>query len=155
MRGRQWRLELRTGGRLVATIEALTLLVIGLIGVGWLVVATTFTQRSEDCCDPAGKIITEDTCSVLAQASAGPGALEFPLRSDSLVIGRTGGGADIELEDPLLDDRHAELKRTQYGAWTIASNPSGNGIWVSISATVLAPLRYFRCGEQRFRFVIP
>jgi len=97
----------------------------------------------------------EDMSPVLVEASARPGALEFALRSDRLVIGRTGGGADIELDDPLLDDHHAELKRLQDGSWTITSDGTKNGIWVSISATLLAPLCYFRCGEQRFRFVIP
>jgi len=99
--------------------------------------------------------IPETMCPVLAHASAIPGALEFDLRSDRLVIGRTGGGADIELKDPLLNDRHAELKRLQDGTWTITSEGTRNGIWVSISATLLAPLCYFQCGEQRFRFVIP
>ena len=97
----------------------------------------------------------EDISPLLVEASARPGALEFALRSDRLVIGRTGGGADIELDDPLLDDHHAELKRLQDGSWTITSDGTKNGIWVSISATLLAPLCYFRCGEQQFRFVIP
>jgi len=99
--------------------------------------------------------ISDDMFPVLAEASASPEALRFALRSDRLVIGRMGSGADIELDDPLLDDRHAELKRLQDGSWTITSEGTRNGIWVSISATLLAPLCYFRCGEQRFRFVIP
>jgi pSer/pThr/pTyr-binding forkhead associated (FHA) protein len=97
----------------------------------------------------------EDMSPVLVEASARPGALEFALRTDRVVIGRTASGADIELDDPLLDDRHAELKRMQDGTWTITSEGTKNGIWVSISATLLAPLCYFRCGEQQFRFVIP
>jgi hypothetical protein len=102
-----------------------------------------------------GNRIPKDMSPVLVEASAKPGALAFALRSDRLVIGRTGGGADIELDDPLLDDRHAELTFMQDGTWTITSEGTKNGIWVSISTTLLAPLCYFRCGEQRFRFVIP
>jgi len=99
--------------------------------------------------------IPESMFPVLTEASARPGALEFDLRSDRLVIGRVGSGADIELDDPLLDERHAELKRLQDGSWTMTSEGTRNGIWVSISAALLSPLCYFRCGDQRFRFVIP
>jgi len=99
--------------------------------------------------------IPESMFPVLTEASARPGALEFDLRSDRLVIGRVGSGADIELDDPLLDERHAELKRLQDGSWTITSEGTRNGIWVSVSAVLLSPLCYFRCGDQRFRFMIP
>jgi len=99
--------------------------------------------------------ISDDVVPVLAEASARPEALRFALRSDRLVIGRMGSGADIEIDDPLLDERHAELKLLQDGSWTITSEGTRNGMWVSISITLLTPHCYFRCGEQRFRFVIP
>jgi pSer/pThr/pTyr-binding forkhead associated (FHA) protein len=92
---------------------------------------------------------------VLVEASTKPGAEEFPLRAERLVIGRAGGGADIELDDPLLANRHAELKRLRDGTWMIAAESTRNGIWVSVSAVGLTPHCFFRCGEQRFRFVIP
>ena len=92
---------------------------------------------------------------VLVEASAKSGAVEFPLRSERLVIGRAGGGADIELDDPLLANRHAELKRLRDGTWMISAETTRNGIWVSVSAVGLTPHCFFRCGEQRFRFVIP
>ena len=92
---------------------------------------------------------------VLVEASAKPGAVEFPLRSERLIIGRAGGGADIELDDPLLANRHAELKRLRDGTWMISAETTRNGIWVSVSAVGLTPYCFFRCGEQRFRFVIP
>lgn len=102
-----------------------------------------------------GRLIPDPIWPVLAEASAKPGAVEFSLRSDRLLIGRTGGGADIELDDPLLANRHAELKRMRDGTWMIVSETTRNGIWVSISAVALTPCSFFRCGEQRFRFVIP
>jgi len=102
-----------------------------------------------------GMHLPQTVWPVLAEASAKPGALECALRSDRLSIGRTGGGADIELDDPLLANHHAELNRMRDGTWMITSAATRNGMWVSISAVGLTPTCYFRCGEQRFRFVIP
>lgn len=102
-----------------------------------------------------GRHIPDPVWPVLAEASANLGAAEFSLRSERLVIGRAGGGADIELDDPLLANRHAELRRMRDGTWMIVSETTRNGIWVSVSAVGLTPCSYFRCGEQRFRFVIP
>ena len=102
-----------------------------------------------------GMHIPETVWPVLAEASTKPGAVEFSLRADRLVIGRAGGGADIELDDPLLANRHAELKRLRDGTWMISAETTRNGIWVSVSAVGLTPFCFFRCGEQRFRFVIP
>ena len=102
-----------------------------------------------------GMHISGTVWPVLVEASAKPGAVEFPLRSERLIIGRAGGGADIELDDPLLANRHAELKRLRDGTWMISAETTRNGIWVSVSAVGLTPYCFFRCGEQRFRFVIP
>ena len=102
-----------------------------------------------------GMHIPETVWPVLAEASTKPGALSFSLRSDRLLIGRVGGGADIQLDDPLLANRHAELKRLRDGTWMISAETTRNGIWVSVTAVGLTPFCFFRCGEQRFRFVIP
>ena len=115
----------------------------------------TVPQPGRDTNPMNGVRIPSTVWPVLLESSANPGALEVPLRSDKLVIGRTGGGADIELDDPLLAYRHAELKRMRDGTWMIASETTRNGIWVSISTVGLTPNCYFRCGEQRFRFTIP
>lgn len=102
-----------------------------------------------------GMHIPETVWPVLAEASTKPGAMAFSLRSDRLLIGRAGGGADIQLDDPLLANRHAELKRLRDGTWMISAETTRNGIWVSVTAVGLTPFCFFRCGEQRFRFVIP
>jgi hypothetical protein len=102
-----------------------------------------------------GMHIPETVWPVLAEASTKPGAMAFSLRSDRLLIGRAGGGADIQLDDPLLANRHAELKRLRDGSWMISAETTRNGIWVSVAAVGLTPYCFFRCGEQRFRFVIP
>ena len=102
-----------------------------------------------------GMHIPETVWPVLAEASTKPGAMAFSLRSDRLLIGREGGGADIQLDDPLLANRHAELKRLRDGTWMISAETTRNGIWVSVTAVGLTPYCFFRCGEQRFRFVIP
>lgn len=82
-------------------------------------------------------------------------AMTFPLKSPEVTIGRAGGGADIELDDPLLAHRHATLKRFRDGSWTVFAHKTRNGIWVSVSVVPLARCCYFRCGEQQFRFLIP
>ncbi|MFM1997150.1 MAG: hypothetical protein RLZZ111_1537 [Planctomycetota bacterium] len=102
-----------------------------------------------------GRHIPETVWPVLAEASTKAGAVEVPLRSERLVIGRAGGGADVELDDPLLANTHATLKRMRDGSWMITSETTRNGIWVSVSAVALTPYCFFRCGEQRFRFMIP
>jgi pSer/pThr/pTyr-binding forkhead associated (FHA) protein len=102
-----------------------------------------------------GMHLPETVWPVLAEASTKPGAMAFSLRSDRLLIGRAGGGADIQLDDPLLANRHAELKRLRDGTWMISAETTRNGIWVSVTAVGLTPYCFFRCGEQRFRFVIP
>jgi hypothetical protein len=102
-----------------------------------------------------GRHIPETVWPVLAEASTKTGAVEVPLRSERLVIGRAGGGADVELDDPLLANTHATLKRMRDGSWMITSETTRNGIWVSVSAVALTPYCFFRCGEQRFRFMIP
>jgi hypothetical protein len=102
-----------------------------------------------------GEHIPETVWPVLMESSGKANALQFPLRSGELAIGRTGGGADIQLDDPLLAYNHASLKRMRDGTWMIVSETTRNGIWVSISAVSLSAHCFFRCGEQRFRFVIP
>lgn len=102
-----------------------------------------------------GRDIPSMVWPTLAEASGKPGALEFPIRLDEVSIGRAGSGADIELDDPLLASNHATLRRQRDGTWQIASEQTKNGIWVSVSAVALSSHCFFRCGEQRFRFVIP
>jgi pSer/pThr/pTyr-binding forkhead associated (FHA) protein len=92
---------------------------------------------------------------VLVEATQRAHGIEVPLRSDSVSIGRAGGGADLELDDPLIADRHAELVRQRDGTWLIVAETTRNGVWVSTSSVTLTPHCHFRCGEQLFRFEIP
>lgn len=102
-----------------------------------------------------GGHIPRSASTNLIEASTKPDALAFPIRDSGAVIGRLGGGADIEIDDPLLANRHAVLERQRDGTWLIMSQPSTNGIWVSISNVALSAHCFFRCGEQRFRFIVP
>lgn len=97
----------------------------------------------------------ETVWPVLIEASGKPGALQLPLRSASATIGRVDGGAEIELDDPLVADRHATLKRQRDGSWLIEADFTRNGVWVSVNSIMLTSNCFFRLGEQRFRFVIP
>jgi pSer/pThr/pTyr-binding forkhead associated (FHA) protein len=92
---------------------------------------------------------------VLVEATQRGQGIEVPLRSDSVSIGRTGGGADLEFDDPLVANRHAQLERQRDGTWLIVAETTRNGVWVSITEVTLKPYCHFRCGEQLFRFEIP
>jgi pSer/pThr/pTyr-binding forkhead associated (FHA) protein len=93
--------------------------------------------------------------SVLEEFSARADPLRVPLRADRVTLGRTGGGADVELDDPLLAYHHATLTRQRDGTWLIAAEHTRNGVWVSTLAVALTSQCHFRLGEQIFRFVIP
>lgn len=70
----------------------------------------------------------------------------------STLIGRTGGGCPISIDDPFVSPVHAELRRKPRG-WRI-ENRGLNGLWVRIDAPVrLSVPSQFLCGEQRFVFV--
>lgn len=99
--------------------------------------------------------IPETVWPMLIEASGKAGALQLPLRSESATIGRVGGGADIELDDPLVANRHATLKRQRDGSWLLEADFTRNGVWVSVTSIELKSNCFFRLGEQRFRFVIP
>lgn len=92
---------------------------------------------------------------VLEELSGKPDPLYVPLRADHLTLGRTGGGADLELDDPLLAYEHATLTRQRDGSWLITAAHTRNGVWVSTVAVALTSQCHFRLGEQIFRFVIP
>lgn len=64
-------------------------------------------------------------------------------------IGRDG--CTIPLDDPFVDEIHAEIRRTP-GGWRIR-NTGANGLWVRIHEPVdLRAPAQFLCGEQRFVF---
>jgi pSer/pThr/pTyr-binding forkhead associated (FHA) protein len=112
-------------------------------------VSTTDTNLLDDVSIP------ETVWPVLIEASGKPGALQLPLRSESATIGRVGGDADIQLDDPLVAYRHATLKRQRDGSWLMEADFTRNGVWVSVTSIELRSNCFFRLGEQRFRFVIP
>lgn len=94
---------------------------------------------------------------VLEETTGGVGRLRFELRNDQFLeftLGRTGGQAAIQIDDPLLAYNHAVLRRLRDGSWMISAEQTRNGVWVSISDVVLTNNCSFRCGEQRFRFTI-
>ncbi|MFM8377797.1 MAG: FHA domain-containing protein [Planctomycetia bacterium] len=92
---------------------------------------------------------TEPALVELAPAGDGPRhACSGPLTT----IGRAGGGCDVEIGDPFISPRHAEVHAAA-GAWRI-ENRGLNGLWVRISGPVkLTHPAQFMCGEQRFVFV--
>lgn len=102
-----------------------------------------------------GMAVPETVWPVLIEASSKPGSLQLPLRSDRVSIGRTGGGADVELDDPLTADHHAILNRQRDGSWVVVADTTRNGVWVSVASIMLTGSCFFRLGEQRFRFVVP
>ena len=91
----------------------------------------------------------------LVEPSGKPNALRLPLRSPKVTIGRTGGGCDLQLDDPLVAPFHAELIADSSGGWKLIGKTTRNGVWVNTPATTLTAYCFFQCGEQRFKFVIP
>lgn len=64
-------------------------------------------------------------------------------------VGRAG--CTIAIDDPFVDDVHAEIRRGPAG-WRIR-NTGANGLWVRIEEPVeLHATAQFLCGEQRFVF---
>jgi len=92
---------------------------------------------------------------VLEELSGKPDAMQLPLRTDRVTLGRTGGGAAVQLDDPLLAYKHATLTRQRDGSWLIVAENTRNGVWISTLAVTLTSQCHFRLGEQIFRFVIP
>jgi hypothetical protein len=62
-----------------------------------------------------------------------------------------GGAAGIELDDPLLVNHRATLKRLHDGSWIVIAEKTRNGIWLSIAGVPLTRHCFFRCGEQQLR----
>jgi len=91
----------------------------------------------------------------LVEVTADDHGLRVPLRRDVVMLGRSGQGADIEIDDPLLAYRHATLRRQQDGTWLLIAQPTRNGVWISVTTVQLTSSCRFRCGEQQFWFVIP
>jgi pSer/pThr/pTyr-binding forkhead associated (FHA) protein len=115
-------------------------------------------RNEDEECGPNGTRLfgnMPDVWPVLMEASSKPGGLQISLRSESATIGRMGGGAEIELDDPLVANRHAMLRRQRDGSWRMVANSTRNGVWVSVTSIELRSNCFFRLGEQRFRFVIP
>jgi pSer/pThr/pTyr-binding forkhead associated (FHA) protein len=111
--------------------------------------STTDTNLLDDVSIP------QTVWPVLIEASGKREALQLPLRSESVTIGRVAGGAEIELDDPLVANRHATLKRQRDGSWLMEADVTRNGVWVSVTSIELRSNCFFRLGEQRFRFMIP
>jgi len=77
------------------------------------------------------------------------------LARKTMSIGRPGYGNDLEIDDALLAEKHAEVKRLRDGSWRLLSLSSQNGIWAEIDGLRLSQKCRFRCGEQEFLFVLP
>ena len=88
----------------------------------------------------------------LVELSATGAGRRHECLAPSTLIGRTGGGCPISIDDPFVSPVHAELRRKPRG-WRI-TNRGLNGLWVRLDAPVrLSVPSQFLCGEQRFVFV--
>jgi len=100
------------------------------------------------------KNVTANLWPALVESANPVNSAEIVLRGPSLSVGRPGCGNDIELDDPLIAQHHAQITRDLLGEWRIEARSSKNGIWVQISAIQLTNICRFQCGEQRFLFVL-
>lgn len=93
--------------------------------------------------------VTEARLVELTLSGAGR---EHTCLAPSTLIGRSGGGCPISIDDPFVSPVHAEVLRKARN-WKI-ENRGLNGLWVRIDAPVkLSVPSQFLCGEQRFVFV--
>jgi hypothetical protein len=90
---------------------------------------------------------------VLLETAQGANGREIVLAGVDMVLGRSGCGNAIEIDDPQLAARHARVFRGATGAWTIEAFPSVNGVWVQVMEVELASPCRFQIGEQRFVFM--
>lgn len=81
-------------------------------------------------------------------------ALELKLVGGDLTIGRPGRGNALEIDDPMLAERHARVILDSAGRWVLEALPSLNGVWAQVAAVELASVCRFQIGEQRFLFLI-
>lgn len=109
---------------------------------------------------PAGTLAVDITAlrtggwPTLVEMGQPAGGLELVLSGHDLAIGRPGHGNLVEIDDPLLADRHARVVRDPAGRWVLEALPSLNGVWAQVAAVQLAAQCRFQIGEQRFLFVV-
>jgi len=89
----------------------------------------------------------------LVETGQAAGGLELVLAGRDLTIGRPGHGNAVEIDDPLLAERHARVICDPAGRWILEALPSLNGVWAQVAAVQLAGTCRFQIGEQRFLFV--
>lgn len=90
----------------------------------------------------------------LVETGQAAGGLELVLAGRDLTIGRSGHGSAVEIDDPLLAERHARVICDPAGRWILEALPSLNGVWAQVAAVQLAGMCRFQIGEQRFLFVV-
>jgi hypothetical protein len=93
---------------------------------------------------------------VATRAVVSLGDRRYVLEGPRATIGRSKG-AECVLSDPNVSRRHAELRRTQTGDWTIADLGSTNGIKVNgrrVSSSRLSPGDQVTLGTTTFLFDI-
>lgn len=88
---------------------------------------------------------------LVEQTSGRPGR-EFSLSDSKVLIGRDAGQCDFSLDDPFLDNIHAQLFQDKQKRWVIKDQKSLNGVWVRMPNKMLDPGTEFLLGGQRFRF---
>lgn len=88
---------------------------------------------------------------LVESGKAGEG-LVFEIRQPTTTIGRLGGDADLQIDDPHLAPLHATILYSPPATPVIESRKTVNGVWVNVRAIKLSEKAFFRCGEQAFFF---
>ncbi len=116
---------------------------------------TLRTSSSRGATQLIDEALPPERWPVFMETSQRGSAWSVPLKHSSATLGRTGGDADIMIDDPLLAHRHAQLEQQRDGTWVINAETTRNGVWVSVNTVTLTGHCFFRCGEQIFRFELP
>lgn len=91
--------------------------------------------------------------ALVETSQPGPAA-EIVLSGTDLLLGRPSCGNHLEIDDPLLAERHARIVCDAQGTWHLEALPSQNGVWVQVGGIRLAAVCRFQVGEQRFLFML-
>lgn len=88
----------------------------------------------------------------LVEQTAQRHGCEFALGESKAKIGRDADRCDVYIDDPFMDDVHAEVFQDKQKRWVIKDQDSLNGVWVRVPNKLLDPGTQFLLGGQRFRF---
>ena len=112
--------------------------------------ASEHSTRSWQTAAPGG-----DSAAIVDLTNIGTGA-RFLLDGPETWLGKDAAHCQIVIStDPLVNARHARIRRQDDGRWMLENNKSVNGIWLRVEQISFQGTCCFMLGEQRFTLRMP